>query len=230
MSNESNLEMMSRIADALGELRDQLVFVGGCATGLLITDPAAAAVRATKDVDAIVAVVSAADYRGLGRQLTARGFTQTLQDGDPPYRWTYKGMKLDVMPTDETILGFSNRWYVPALQTAVAISLREHLSIRLVTPAYFVATKLDAFLDRGKGDYLGSHDLEDVLSVIDGRPELVDEIAEADPALKAFVAETINRLLDDEHFVDRLPGMILDGSPAERTGIVLERLKKLGKF
>ena len=193
----------------------------------MITDPAAAAVRATKDVDAIVAVTSRADYRGLGKQLMSRDFTQSLKDGDPPYRWTYEGMKLDVMPTDETILGFSNRWYVPALQTAITIELRGRLSIRLVAPAHFVATKLAAFLDRGKGDYLGSHDLEDVLSVVDGRPELVDEIADAEPELKTFVAEIIHNLIEDEHFVDRLPALILDGSPAERTSIVLERLKKL---
>ncbi len=227
MANESNLELIANVAEALGDLRERFVFVGGCATGLLITDPAAAPVRATRDVDAIVAVVSLADYQGLSEQLRARGFSQTLEEGEPPYRWTLSGMKLDVMPTADEILGFSNRWYAQAMQTANVVELRRDLKIRLVAPAYFVATKLEAFLGRGSGDYLGSHDLEDVLSVVDGRPELVSEIAQAEHALRAFVAEVFGRLIADESFIDRLPGLVLDGSPQQRTNIVMQRLTEL---
>lgn len=227
MANESNLELIANVAEALGDLRERFVFVGGCATGLLITDPAAAPVRATRDVDAIVAVVSLADYQGLSEQLRARGFSQTLEEGEPPYRWTLSGMKLDVMPTADEILGFSNRWYAQAMQTANVVELRRGLTIRLVAPAYFVATKLEAFLGRGSGDYLGSHDLEDVLSVVDGRPELVSEIAQAEHALRAFVAEVFGRLIADESFIDRLPGLVLDGSPQQRTNIVMQRLTEL---
>lgn len=139
---ESNIELLTRIVEALGELRERFVFVGGCATALLITDPAAPPVRATHDVDAVVAAVSLAEYHRLGDALRARGFSQTLAEGEPPYRWTFAGMKLDVMPTSETVLGFSNRWYEPAMRTAATVQLQEGLDIRLVTPAYFVATKL----------------------------------------------------------------------------------------
>ena len=118
MANDTNLELITRIAEALGDLRDRFVFVGGCATALLMTDPAAAPVRATMDVDVIVAVVSQADYYGLAGQLRERGFRQTVEEGEPPYRWTLAGMKLDVMPTAEGILGFSNRWYEPAKTSA----------------------------------------------------------------------------------------------------------------
>ena len=181
------------------------------------------------DVDAIVAVVSQADYYDLAQQLLERGFTQTVEEGEPPYRWTLAGMKLDVMPTKEEILGFSNRWYEPAMQTSVNVELKANLSIRLIAPAYFVATKLQAFLDRGRGDYLESHDLEDVLSVIDGRPEIVNELAQADSELQQFVAQVFSRLIADESFVDRLPGLVLDGSPAERTNVVLQRLAALSR-
>ena len=229
MANDSNLDLIANVAEALGNLRERFVFVGGCATGLLITDPAAAPVRATRDVDAIVAVVSLADYQGLSEKLRACGFAQTVEEGEPPYRWTRAGMKLDVMPTSDEILGFSNRWYKPAMQTANVVELRKELHIRLVAPAYFVATKLEAFLGRGGGDYLGSHDLEDVLSVIDGRPELVVEIARAEPALREFVAQVFSRLIADESFIDRLPGLVLDGSPQQRTNIVMQRLTELCK-
>lgn len=154
---DPNIELLIQIAEALGDLRERLVFVGGCATALLITDPAAPPVRATEDVDTIVAIVSKREYHQLGKALHARGFSQPLEQNDPPFRWTFAGIKLDVMPIDQAVLGFSNRWYEPAMQTAVTVTLREGLSIRLVTATCFVATKLVAFLDRGKGDYLESH-------------------------------------------------------------------------
>ena len=224
---DPNIELLIQIAEALGDLRERLVFVGGCATALLITDPAAAPVRATEDVDTIVAIVSKPEYHQLGEALHAKGFSQSLEQNDPPFRWTFAGMKLDVMPIDQAVLGFSNPWYESAMQTAVTVTLREGLSIRLVTATSFVATKLVAFLDRGKGDYLESHDLEDVLSVVDGRPELVDEFERAASELREYVAGVFARLLADEDFINALPGMVIEGSPADRSPVVIQRLRAI---
>ena len=69
---DPNIELLIQIAEALGDLRERLVFVGGCATALLITDPAAAPVRATEDVDTIVAIVSKREYHQLGEALAFR--------------------------------------------------------------------------------------------------------------------------------------------------------------
>lgn len=227
---DPNIELLIQIAEALGDLRERLVFVGGCATALLITDPAAAPVRATEDVDTIVAIVSKPEYHHLGEALQARGFSQPLEEGDPPYRWTFAGLKLDVMPIDQAVLGFSNRWYEPAMQTAVTATLREGLSIRLVTATCFVATKLVAFLDRGKGNYLESHDLEDVLAVVDGRPALVDEFERAEIDLREYVAGVFARLLADQDFINALPGMVIEGSPADRSPVVLQRLRAIARI
>jgi len=224
---DPNTELLTRMAEALGDLREHLVFVGGCATALLITDPGAPSVRATQDVDAVVGIVSPAEYYRLGNKLRALGFTQTLEQGEPPYRWTIAGMKLDLMPTDARILGFSNRWYESAMRTATTVELGDGFSIRLVTPSLFVATKLEAFEDRGKGDYLESHDLEDVLSIVDGRPELVDELARSDPDVRSYVAGVIGRLMSDEEFLNVLPGLLLEGSPVVRLPIVVDRLTKI---
>lgn len=230
MIGDPNVELLTCMATALGELCEKVVFVGGCATGLLITDTGASPVRMTHDVDAIVAVVSLPLYHALGDALTAKGFSQPLNEGDPPYRWILADMKLDLMPLDPAVLGFSNRWYEMALQTAEKIGLREGLTIRLVTPPCFIATKLEAFLDRGLGDYLSSHDLEDVLSVVDGRPELVGELAVAEASLRSFVSSTFARLLGDEDFLNALPGLIVEGSPQGRTAIVLGRLHEIARI
>src|SRR2546428_526677 len=70
------------------------------------------------------------------------------------------------MPTEEGILGFSNRWYREAIGAAREIALRDDLSIRLVTAPYFISTKYEAFIGRGRGDYLASHDFEDLMAML----------------------------------------------------------------
>ena len=139
-------------------------------------------------------------------------------------------MKLDMMPIDPDVLGFSNRWYELAMQTAISVMLREGLSIRHVTSTCFVATKLVAFLDRGKGDYLTSHDLEDIISVVDGRSELVEELGRADSELREYVAEVFANLLANEGFLNALPGLVLEGSPANRSPVVLQRLRAIAQM
>ena len=52
-----NLELLELAAEQLRPLLSEIVFVGGCATGLLIDDPAAAPVRGTYDVDVILRLV-----------------------------------------------------------------------------------------------------------------------------------------------------------------------------
>src|SRR3954468_10374347 len=114
MRNE-NLGLLLRCARALEDLREDLVFVGGCATGLLITDPAAADVRITRDVDVIAEVASRVEYYALEERIRALGFRD---DPDVICRWSRSGIVLDVMPPDPHILGFSNPWYPGAIRYA----------------------------------------------------------------------------------------------------------------
>jgi hypothetical protein len=134
------------------------------------------------------------------------------------------GVLLDLMPIDPEILGFSNRWYPEAARTAVRVRLSARIEIRMIAAPAFVATKLQAFLDRGAGDFLASHDLEDVLNVVDGRPSFVEELRLASPELRQFVRESLNALLSEPRFEDYLPGLLAD---QDRASIVLDRLKTL---
>ena len=61
-NKDINIQMIISVAKRLGALRNKVVFVGGCATGLFITDPAMPEVRATQDVDVIVEIASRVEY------------------------------------------------------------------------------------------------------------------------------------------------------------------------
>ena len=63
--------------------------------------------------------------------------------------------------------------------------------------------------------------------MVDGRPEIVPEMAASEPELRQYVASVFARLIADEGFVNALPGLIIEGSPATRVPIVLDRLRKI---
>lgn len=102
--HDPNLPMLEAVVQAFGGLANRFVFVGGCTTGLWVTDPAAAPVRATKDVDVIIEVMTLVDYHTLERELMAAGFTQDRTPDAPICRWVVAGCLVDIMPTNEQIL------------------------------------------------------------------------------------------------------------------------------
>ena len=225
-----NLEILSLAVEQLGELADQMVFVGGCATGLLITDTAAPPIRVTRDVDAIVQVVSRADYYQLSEKLRARGFVEDTSDDAPLCRWVTENVILDVMPTDPRILGFGNKWYAPAAEKAGKVKLSSGQSIRLVSAPYFLITKLEAFDGRGGGDYLASHDMEDIIAVLDGRPAITNEVMQAEPELAKELSARFQGLLQDSRFVESVSGhMPTDAISQARVSMILKTIKELAE-
>ena len=154
-----NLKIIEIAAQALGPMCDELVFLGGCATALLITDSAAPPVRATRDVDTLAEVGTAAEYHDLEKRLRQCGFEVDSSKDAPICRWVGHGVLLDVMPTDERILGFGNIWYESAIVSSRSYALPSGTEIRLIDPVHFLATKLEAHEGRGDHDFVMSHDL-----------------------------------------------------------------------
>ena len=225
--HDPNLQLLEAAARLLEPLLDHVVFVGGCVTGLLITDPAAADMRPTTDVDVIAEAYSYAEYDVLSDSLRELGLTEDNREDAPTCRWRHGSLVIDVMPVDAAVLGFTNRWYQPAIESAERVDL-SGLTLRCITPVYFVANKLEAFHGRGDGDYFASHDLEDVIAVVDGRQELVDEMLETPQDVRDYIRDDFAKLLGTQDFVDALPGFLLpDEANQARVAVLRERLEAL---
>ncbi len=224
---DPNRALFESVVRLLAPVLDELVFVGGCTTGLFITDPAASGIRPTRDVDAIVDVASYAKYTALSERLRALGLSEDTTPGAPLCRWRRDDLIVDVMPVDEEILGFSNRWYPMAVETADTLDIAGHI-VRVVAPALFVATKLEAFHGRGGDDVVASHDLEDIIAVVDGRPEIVTDVGGADAAVRGYIGTEIRALLRRADFIDALAGFLLpDRASQARRGLIADRLRQL---
>jgi predicted nucleotidyltransferase len=222
-------DMLIKVASALGvELCQQMTFVGGCTTGLLLTDEfTREQVRHTDDVDLIVHVLSYASYTKLQERLRGRGFREIIDDSDDPICAMQLGeLRVDFMPDNE-VLGFSNCWYKDALINADDYDLTSEITIRLVKPVYFVATKLEAYLGRGNNDPLASRDIEDLLNLFDGREELIKEIEQSSFELQKFIAEQLSALLDNSDFDYAVQSCSLGDS--DREALIFERLEQIAR-
>jgi hypothetical protein len=223
-----SIELLELAAAGLGDLLGEVVFVGGATVGLWITDPAAPAPRPTKDVDVIVEDASRGSFHEFEERLRRQGFREDMDSG-VICRWRHGELMLDVMPTDASILGFSNRWQGFAVPHALRRQLPSGAEIVAVSPPFLLATKLEAFAGRGRADYMGSRDFADVVSLVDGRAELVAEVEASPSALRAYLAHEFISHQTHPRFLDGIYAGLLpdDASQARAELIVVPRIASI---
>ena len=216
------IEMIDVVAQSLGDdLLEKVVFVGGCTTALLVDDVVTLQdIRSTQDVDMIVEVLSKSEYQDLCQKLRQRGFKESVED-DVICRWRLGSMIVDVMPTDQEILGFSNIWYPEAVEFAKSYQLPSNRIIRVVSPTYFLATKIEAFAGRGNNDFLASQDIEDILSLIDGCSSLIADLHAANKKVKSAIAAAIQTFLNESDFEYQVQSVAQD---RQHENLLFERL------
>ncbi|WP_305906573.1 nucleotidyl transferase AbiEii/AbiGii toxin family protein [Methylomarinum sp. Ch1-1] len=210
------LQMLVPVAEALGdELLPYVAFVGGSTTALLISDPITRhAVRFTEDVDLILDIDGRAQWHRFQQQLRERGFKESMEE-NLTCRMMLGALKVDFMPADASILGFTNCWYHAALTNARPYPLTDQITINLLAPEYFIATKLEAYHGRGNNDPMGSHDLEDIINLVDGRIELLNELQQAEENVRHYIAKQFAGLLQHPDFEYAVLGNLQDAGRSE---------------
>jgi len=223
---KSPVEMIEIIAEGLDYLLSKVVFVGGAVTSLYYDDPAAQKIRPTKDVDFIIEIYSNSEYSQLEEELRKQGFGHDISPGAPICRKIYKNIIVDVMPTNESILGFVNRWHSDSIRKAEITTLPSGQEINILPLTYFIASKIDAFKQRGNQDYLFSHDIEDVISVLDGRIELAI-LNNADNDVKKYLKEQFSIMIRDNRFIESIQGHIgYDSTSSTRAFRIIDFIKE----
>jgi hypothetical protein len=190
-------------AEKLGPLLPDVVFLGGGVIPLLLTDRGARDVRSTDDIDVIVSIASMVAWYEFQTKLAALGFRPA--PAGPICRFVHGALVLDVMPKDPAVLGFGNRWYDETMTTAASLVIEDQ-QLRIITAPCFVATKLEAYGGRGNDDIIMSHDIEDIVVVMDGRPELAAEISTASEPLRAYLAHQMTMLTQHRNFAEAIEG------------------------
>jgi hypothetical protein len=222
-----NLPRLMAVARALGPLRDRVVFVGGAVVNLYSTAPSTTPEpRVTDDVDCIIEVAPRMAFYALEDELRGLGFVNDIASG-VICRWHCQGLTVDIMPTEAEILGFSNPWYPAGFTHSVPYLLPDGTQISILSPVYFVATKLVALRDRGWADLRLSQDLEDLVHVVDNRPFLAKEVAAAEAGVRLDIRQRLLELLSHYDFLEALEWTLPYGSGYDRKSEVVRRLEQM---
>ncbi len=226
MSYHSNIESIIKVAAALGALKDEVIFVGGATVSLYASRPEAVTIRVTDDVDIAVEVVSRVAFDKLQLKLLKSGFKND-KESKIISRFLLDELVVDVMPTDAGILGFTNRWFKDGVKNAVEFKLDNGEVIRIFTAPYFIASKMEAFKSRGKGDLYGSHDFEDIVFVLDNRDGIEEELHHADAEVKDYIKNEFNTLLKNVQIEEIIIAHVERTGQTERKDKVMQVMRGL---
>ncbi|MEP6676401.1 MAG: nucleotidyl transferase AbiEii/AbiGii toxin family protein [Ferruginibacter sp.] len=223
MSHSTNILRIKVVNNALGLLKDKVVFVGG-ATISLYPDRQAFEARATDDVDVIIEILNYSDRAALEGKLRSMGFEH---DTESPIvcRFKIQGIMVDIMPTDDASIGFTNQWYPEGYKKAVDHTIDEATVVKILSAPYFIATKLEAFKGRGNKDGRTSHDFEDIIYVLENRSSIWNEMVKSDDEIKAYLKSEFKALLNNRHIQEWVGAHVERTSPP-RTYYIIDELKK----
>ena len=224
---DTNIKNLQIVASGLGNLKNNMVFVGGAVAELYADNPAASDIRLTMDVDCVAEIVSKLDYYKLEAELRSKGFMNDTTQGAPICRWVYKGIKVDVMPADLKVMGFSNIWYEGGIENRIQKTLPDGQRISIFSPAYYLASKFEAHKGRGGIDLRQSKDFEDIIYIIYNCSNLFENIANAGCSVIAYLKKEFRALLENPNIVEGIETALPYDADSNSIELVTEIIEKI---
>jgi len=223
------MQMLQTVAEGISALTKEVVFVGGAIAELYATNPALADIRPTQDVDCVIELNSRKEYSDLEAELRKIGFAHDTSKDAPICRYIYKDIKVDVMPTDPEILGFSNIWYSEGIATSITKTLENKTEILVFTPPLYLAAKLEAHKGRGGNDLRQSHDFEDFIYVLNNCKTMLEEIENSSKEVKDYLKIECQNLINNKGLIEGVECALPYGSIDEDVDIIFNKLRNIAK-
>ena len=223
-----NIALVAQVAKGLKELNEKMVFIGGAVISLYTDDPAADEIRPTTDIDMTINLANYFEWTKMQERLSELDFYPDPQ-GQSICSYKFQEISIDIMPAEDSSIGVSNTWYKPGFKYLQQIKLPDGISINILPAPYFLATKLEAFKDRGNNDFYGSHDYEDIIYLLDNRTTIVEEIMEADNEVKGYIKSELTAITNHKQAEEILAMHIHPLIREERFKILMEKLEIITK-
>lgn len=219
-----NIAAVAEVATALKELKEKMIFVGGAVVSLYTDDGAADEIRPTGDIDMTINLMNFSNWIEMQEQLANLGFHPDPM-GHAICRYKYKDIPIDIMPAEDSPLGPANKWYKWGFDNLQTVKAKEE-EIQILPVPCFLATKFAAFNNRGN-DYRTSHDIEDIIYVLDNRINIVQEIEETHQEIRTFIQDELNKInhigMLDEVLISHIHPLMME----ERLPIVQEKITQI---
>lgn len=225
MENKTiNIALVAQVAEALEELKDQMVFVGGAIISLYTDDPAADEIRPTGDIDMTINLQNFAGWTKMQERLAYLGFSPD-PNGHAICSYLYKDISVDILPSEDGPLGPANKWYKIGFKNLLTTEV-ENEEIKILSAPCFLATKFEAFKVRGS-DYRTSHDFEDIIYVLDNRTTIIEEIMSEQKEIKTFLKEEFQKIYTSSFFEEIISAHVHPFLLEERIPLIIEKIKKI---
>lgn len=216
-----NLGVVAEIAQALGDLNDSVIFVGGAVVSVYADDAAANEIRPTQDIDLTLKLLEL-NQNDLDKSLAKKGFHPDMQ-GHAICSYKYRDIAVDIMASTDSMRGPTNRWYQVGFDSLQTMEI-EGSTIQILSAPCYLASKFEAFNHRGQDDYRTSHDFEDILYVIDNRTTIVSEVSEANIQVKKFIKEELRKVINSPYLEEILSAHLHPLIAEERYPILLQKI------
>lgn len=221
--HQNNISRIVAVYRALEELAKDVIFVGG-ATVSLYADRQAEEIRPTDDIDILIEVTAYQDYASIEQEIRKKGF---VNDVSSPVicRYLLHDIIVDIMPTDKNVLGFANRWYEDGFKYSIEHTIGDGINIRIFSPPYFLASKIEAFDSRGGGDGRSSSDFEDIVYFLNNNHGIWSELTNLEEELKNYMIEKFSAFLNRPHFEEWITSN-LEYSEQSRGSFIIGKMKE----
>jgi hypothetical protein len=223
INHVQNITRIKAVFNALGELAPKTIFAGGAVVSLYADRPYDDT-RPTDDIDIVVELIDYHGYAAIEEKLRKLGFINDIES-NVICRYKINGIVVDVMPVSAAVLGFTNKWYAPGFKLAIDFEIDKQHTVKIFPVTYFIASKLEAFKNRGKNDGRTSSDFEDIVFVLNNRNTIWKELLEADKAVKQYLKDEFTNLLSG-NYIDEWIAVHLDYNDRQRGGLILGHLKE----
>ena len=220
-----NKEIIKRVALALGDLNDVVIYVGGATVSLYINDPAADDVRPTKDIDISLQILSIPQLEEIREQLNEKGFSQSA-DLDVICRFKLDDILVDVMSTKAIGWAPANPWFAKGFEKREEVKM-DTISIQIMPLPYFLASKFSAFEDRGGNDPRQSKDLEDITYILNNRTDWHEVIADSQKEVKDFLKIHLKQILESAGIQEAMRGFLFYEEQSERFKMITDKIDYL---
>lgn len=220
-----NRKVIHKIALALDELNERVIYVGGATVSLYINNPSAEDVRPTKDLDISLEIASLGELESIREELIQKGFRQTPED-DVICRFRYEDIKVDVMSTKAVGWAPANPWFAPGFAQKETITIDDQ-QIQILPLPYFLASKFTAFNDRGTKDPRTSHDFEDIVYVLDNRTDIIEQLTLSPEDVRPYIKEQLENILKSVVMQEAIIGNLFYETREERNKRIIDSIKQI---
>lgn len=218
------LETLETVAHALGEMGEEVVFVGGMVAALYADIHPVDELRPTKDVDLFLEIGTYRKLEEVHSHLTSKGFTQHAED-QVMCRFRLGEIIVDVMAAVSIGWAPGNRWFESGIKSAMIVKPGKK-QVRILSSPYYLATKFSAFEDRGT-DPRWSTDFEDIVYVMAHCSYFRDDFMKSEKEVQKYLSDWAQKIINNGLFLEAIRGHLSYATQEKKAAHIVSLLEEM---